>query len=96
LDRSSLLDVASAGRGQYFELNRESDRAIASTIVEATRRRAGSLGVELGFNDLYAQCLLAAAFFLCLGIPWSRDRQELWLVAAGTGATLLVVWTAVT
>jgi Ca-activated chloride channel family protein len=96
LDRPSLLEVASAGRGRYFELDREGDRAIASMIVEATRRRAGSLGAERGFTDLYRQCLLAAAFFVCLGIPWSRDRQELWLIATGASATLLVVWTAVT
>jgi hypothetical protein len=96
LDRGSLLDVASSGRGRYFELDREPDGTIANLIVDAARRLAGSLGMERQVTDLYRQCLLAAAFFVCLGVPWSRDRQELFLIAIGAGATLLMVWTVVT
>jgi hypothetical protein len=95
LDRASLAGIASSAGGRYFELGRDNDRATASMIVEATRRRAGSRGVERGFNELYRECLLAAAFFVCLGVPCARDRRELWLLALGAGAALLFVWTAV-
>ena len=92
LDRASLLEVASAGHGRYFEIDRESDRAIASMIVEAVRRRAGSRGVERTFRDLYPQSLLAAAAFVCLGVLGSRNRRELWLLAVGGAGALLLVW----
>ena len=94
IDRPSLGGIASAGGGRYFELDRESDRAIAAAIVDAARRRAGLRAVEQGFTELYGQCLLAAALFICLAVPGSRDRAELWLHAIGAGAALLIVWTA--
>jgi Ca-activated chloride channel family protein len=94
LDRPSLGGIASAGGGRYFELDRESDRAIAGTIIEAARRRAGLRAIEQGFTEFYWQCLLAAAFFICLAIPSSRDPVELWLHAIGAGAALLILWTA--
>ena len=94
LDRPSLGGIASAGGGRYFELDRESDRAIAATIIEAARRRAGLRAVEQGFTEFYWHCLLAAAFFICLAIPSSRDRAELWLHAIGAGGALLILWTA--
>jgi len=94
LDRPSLGGIASTGGGRYFELDRESDRAIAGSIIEAARRRAGLRAVEQDFTELYGQCLLAAAVFICLAVPSSRDRAELWLHAIGAGAALLVLWTA--
>jgi Ca-activated chloride channel family protein len=93
LDRASLLAVASAGRGQYFELDRESDRTIATAIIEATRRRSGPRDVELAFTPLYWHCFVAAAILLGLGIPWARDRLELSLHAIGALAALFLVWT---
>jgi Ca-activated chloride channel family protein len=93
LDRGSLLAVARAGRGQYFELDRDSDRTVATAIVEATRRRAGPRDVELAFTPLYWQCFVAAAVLLGLGTPWARDRMELSLHALGALAALLFVWT---
>lgn len=92
LDRASLGGIASAGRGRYFELGRENDRAIAGTIIETARRRGGR-AVQRGFTELYGQCLLAAAFFICLAIPCSRDHVELWLHAIGAGTALLILWT---
>jgi Ca-activated chloride channel family protein len=94
LDRTSLAEIASTSGGRYFELGRESDRAIASMIVEATRRRAGSHGLEERFTELYGMFLLMAAVFVCAAAPWARDRGELLLVAGGAGVALLIVWSA--
>jgi Ca-activated chloride channel family protein len=95
LDRTSLVEIASSGGGQYFELDRENDRAIASIIVEATRRRAGPRAVEQGYTEWYRECLFAAAIILCVGVACSRDHRELWLQAAGAGAALLIMWVIV-
>jgi Ca-activated chloride channel homolog len=92
LDRESLEAIATAGGGQYLELGRESDRAIANRIISAARRSAGPLGVESTARDLYWQCLLAAACLLAAGIVFMQERAELWLYTLGTGAVLFMVW----
>src|SRR5205823_3908572 len=48
LDRESLGQIANAGGGEYFELDREGDREISNHIIDAARRRAGSRGVQVG------------------------------------------------
>jgi len=63
---------------------------VADRAIVGQRLRA----VERGFTEFYWQCLLAAAFFICLAIPSSRDRAELWLHAVGAGAALLILWRA--
>lgn len=95
LDRASLLAIASAGGGQYFDLNRDGDRAVATTIIDAVRRRGRSREVEESFDELYWECLFAAACLLCLSVLWLRRRSELLLHALGTGLALLMVWTAI-
>lgn len=87
LDRASLMEIATAAGGRYLEIGRETDREIANTIIDATRRRAGSRGVEEGFTEFYWWGLVAAAGFLGLGLLLVRDRAELWLQAAGLGLT---------
>jgi hypothetical protein len=82
-----------AGGGQYLELGRETDREIANRIISATRRSAGSLGLESGARDLYWQCLLAAACLLIAGVVFMQERAELWLYTFGTAAALFAVWT---
>jgi Ca-activated chloride channel family protein len=68
LDRNSLAVIATAGGGRYFELDRETDRDIANAIIAATRRQAAQTGVTEGTEDLYPQCLLAAAALLLLAV----------------------------
>ena len=68
LDRNSLAAIATAGGGRYFELDREADRDIANAIIAATRRQAAQTGVTEGTEDLYPQCLLAAAGLLLLAV----------------------------
>ena len=94
LDRDSLDAIATAGGGQYFELGREGDREIANRVIDAARRRAGSLGIEAGARELYWQCLFAAACLLAIGVIFMQERMELWLWTAGAGAALVLIWTA--
>jgi von Willebrand factor type A domain len=91
LDRQSLMAIATAGGGQYFELDREGDRQIANSVIDAMRRRAGSLGVQQTTEDLYWRCLVMAGLFVALGTLLLRDRVELWLQLAGVAATLAIV-----
>jgi Ca-activated chloride channel family protein len=66
LDRDSLAVIATAGGGRYFELGREKDVDIANAIIGATRRRAVQSGVAQATEELYPQCLAAAAVFVLL------------------------------
>jgi hypothetical protein len=93
LDRPSLSLIANAGGGEYLELDREGDREISNRIIDATRRRAGSRGLEVANEELYWRCLLAAAGFMGIGLLFLQERVELWLQAAGAAAALAVVWT---
>jgi Ca-activated chloride channel family protein len=92
LDRGSLLAIASAGGGQYFDLDRDSDRRIAGAIIDAVRRRAGARGIEPVSDELYWACLLAAACLLGLGVLFLEDRVELALHALATGGAMAAVW----
>jgi Ca-activated chloride channel homolog len=93
LDRASLSMIASAGGGEYLELDREGDREIANRIIDSARRRAGSRGLEVANEELYWRFLLLAAGLLSVGLLFLQERVELWLQAAGAGAALALVWT---
>lgn len=86
LDRESLQQIAAAGSGEYFELDRDGDRQIANAIVDAGRRLAPSLEASAAAEDLYWRFLATAAGFLAVGLVFLRERAELWLeLAAGAG-----------
>ena len=93
LDRNSLAMIASAGGGQYYELDREGDREIANKIIDAARKRAGSRGLEVASEELYWRCLVLAAVLMCVGLIFLQERVELWLQATGAAAALFFVWT---
>jgi Ca-activated chloride channel family protein len=93
LDRASLSMIASAGGGEYLELDREGDREIANRIIDSARRRAGSRGLEVANEELYWRFLLLAAGLMSVGLLFLQERVELWLQAAGAGAALALVWT---
>ena len=91
LDRASLVQVAVAGGGEYFEIGDEPDRVVAFRIIDRLRRRA-STGeqVEL-FEDLYPRFLVAAALVLCLATLFLRRPTELaWHAAATLAVTGLL------
>jgi Ca-activated chloride channel family protein len=92
LDRESLQTIALRGGGQYFELDRESDRDIANTVIDDTRQRAGVRGNEERAEDLHWLCLLAAAGFACVGLVFLRDRREMWMGLTGAAASLIALW----
>ncbi len=93
LDRESLGQIANAGGGEYLELDRDGDREIANRIIDAARRRAGSRGLQVGTEELYWRCLVAAALFLGIGLLFMQERIELVLQAAGAGVAIALVWT---
>jgi len=85
--------IATTGGGEYLELDREGDREIANRIIDATRKRAGSRGLEVANEELYWRFLLLAAGLMCVGLLFLQERVELWLQAAGAGVALALVWT---
>ena len=91
LDRSSLDTIARAAGGEYFELDRETDRQIANRIIQETRRRASYQGVEEGIQALYWRFLFLAACFVCLGALFVHERAELWIQLVSAAALLFAV-----
>ena len=91
LDRDSLIRIGSRSGGAYYQLGKSDDRSIANQIVDLTRRRAGSIGIERRADELYWPFLAAAAGFICLGVLSRRERTELWMQAAGAAIILEIV-----
>jgi hypothetical protein len=83
LDRAGLQRIAAVTGGGYFELDRDGDRRIANTIIDAGRRMAPSLGAAEQAEDLYWRFLAAAAVFPFIGLVFLRDRSELWIQMVG-------------
>jgi hypothetical protein len=88
LDRPSLQTVASEGGGRYFEIGQDSDREVASGIIEAARRRAGTRAVEESFDELHWYCLAAAGWLVALSVLWVYERAQLILLTTGLGAAV--------
>ena len=91
LDRNSLLQIAVAGGGEYFEIGREPDREVALHILDRIRRRAAVAQEIDSYDDLYWRALFAAAIVLCAGTLLLRKRTELWMQAAGVLATIMLL-----
>ncbi len=93
LNRAELSRIATAGGGRYYELEVDSDRAIASEIIEQTRRRAGSRGLQEGTQELYWNLLFASAVFIGVGVLFLRDRMALALQLAAAGSVMVYIST---
>ena len=92
LDRRSLIQIAVAGGGEYFEIGDEPDRSVAFRIIDRLRRRADVAEAVESVEELYDRFLLAAAIVLCLGGLLLRKPVELtWHAVATTVAVLLLV-----
>ncbi len=95
LERSSLQRIAAAGVGRYFELDRDADRHIASTIVAEGRRLAPAVGLQRSAEDVYWRFLLAAATLVAMGMVSLSRRSELSILLAGSiaaAAALTALW----
>jgi hypothetical protein len=94
LDRDGLRQIAIAGGGEYFEIDRESDRDASFRIIESVRRHAAvsaDTQAEVSREELYWQFLFAAAVLLGLGTFLLKERVELWWQAAGALAAVLIL-----
>ncbi len=95
LERASLQRIASAGGGQYFELDRDPDRDIANAIIDAGRRQA-PVTTETGTTEeLYWRFLAAGLGLAALGTVFVRDRTELWIQFAAAVASGAAVWSLI-
>jgi Ca-activated chloride channel family protein len=91
LDRASLVQIAVAGGGEYFEIGDEPDRIVAFRIVDRLRRSASIVKELESFDELYGRFLMAAAAFLILGTLFLRKRTELtWQVIGALAVVLLL------
>jgi Ca-activated chloride channel family protein len=91
LDRPSLVQIAVAGGGEYFEIGHEPDRDVAFHILDRLRRRATVTQQVESFEELYWRMLFAAAIVLCLGALVLRKPAELWWHGAGVLATIVLL-----
>ena len=91
LDRASLVQLAVAGGGEYFEIGDEPDRIVAFRIVERLRRRADVVKDVESFDELYGRFLMAATVVLVIGTAFLRKRTELAWQAAGALAVVLLL-----
>ena len=91
LDRASLVQLAVAGGGEYFEIGDEPDRIVAFRIIERLRRRANIVKEVESFDDLYGRFLMTAAIVLVIGTAFLRKRTELaWQAAAAIAVVVLL------
>ena len=91
LDRASLIQLAQAGGGEYFEIGRGSDRDVAFSIISRMRKRSDQAKVVESFEDLYWRFLLAAGVMLCVGTLMLRTRAEVgWQIAGAVAMVLLL------
>jgi hypothetical protein len=91
LNRASLMRIADAGGGRYFELDREDDRDIANAIIDTTRRRANTGGINETVQELYWRALLAGAVFVGLAVLFLRDQAALALQLTAAAAVLILL-----
>lgn len=91
LDRASLVQLAVAGGGEYFEVGDEPDRAVAFRIIERLRQRSATAEEVETVEELYRQFLMAAAMALCLGTLAMKKRAELAWQATGALAIVLLL-----
>lgn len=91
LEPAALARIAAAAGGEYFELDRETDREIANIIISSGRRLAPSPGFEETADELYWWCLLGAAAASALGLFALRRPAELVIVLAGAMVAAVVV-----
>jgi hypothetical protein len=92
LDRNSLVQIAVAGGGDYFELGDEPDRIVAFRIIDRLRQKAPPVDPVETVEELYERFLVAAAVVLCAGGLLVRKPIELAWHAAGAAVAAAVLF----
>src|SRR6187549_1438001 len=92
LDRASLVQIAVAGGGEYFEIGDEPDRVVAFRIVDRLRQQSPPLEPVETVEELYKRFLIAAAVVLCAGGLLVRKPVELVWHAAGAGISAAILF----
>ena len=85
LDRASLVQLAVAGGGEYFEIGDEPDRVVAFRIIDRLRKQNNLSPPVETLEELYPRFLLAAAVVLGLGLLFVRKPLELFWHGLGVG-----------
>jgi Ca-activated chloride channel family protein len=77
LDRNSLVQLAVAGGGEYFEIGDEPDRVVAFRIIDRLHRQSNVSGEVESYEELYRRFLIGAAVMLGLGTLFLHKRADL-------------------
>ncbi|MCC6912668.1 MAG: VWA domain-containing protein, partial [Rhodospirillaceae bacterium] len=88
LDRQGLRRLAMEGGGQYFEIDRDADRDIANTIINARRRPAALTAADVRLTDVHWPLIVVANGLLVAAAITTRRRAVLWWLLAGGLAAL--------
>lgn len=91
LDRASLVQLAVAGGGEYFEIGDEPDRTVAFRIIDRLRRQNNLTAPVETLEELYPRFLMAAAVVLGLGLLFVRKPLELLWHGLGVGVACAVL-----
>jgi hypothetical protein len=91
LDRASLVQLAVAGGGEYFEIGDEPDRTVAFRIIDRLRKQNNLSPPVETLEELYPRFLFAAAVVLGLGLLFVRKPLELLWHGLGVGAAGFVL-----
>ena len=91
LDRDSLVQIAVAGGGEYFEIGDEPDRVVAFRIIDRLHRQSDVSQQIESFEDLYRRFLMAAAVMLGLGTLFMHKRAELAWQAGGVAVAVILL-----
>jgi Ca-activated chloride channel family protein len=91
LDRNSLVQLAVAGGGEYFEIGDEPDRIVAFRIIDRLHRQSNVSQQIESFEDLYHRFLMGAAVMLGLGTLFLHKRADLAWQASGVVVALILL-----
>ena len=93
LDRNSLVQLAVAGGGEYFEIGDEPDRVVAFRIIDRLHRQSDVSQQIESYEDLYYRFLMGAAVMLGLGTVFLHKRADLAWQASGVLVALILLVT---
>lgn len=90
LEREGLQQIASAGGGKYFELDRDPDRDIANEIIETGKRLAPTVELTSQPRELHWYFMCLAAIFAAVGLCFLQDRADLVIQLIGASVVVAV------